>query len=279
MMTKRFLLRRKGSALLQVIAAMFILSSGLTGALSLIIGAMRANDTQMHRLIATNLAQEGLEMMHNMRDTNWLVYSSNLRECWNYWPDVNENFILGDGADIECEPTSGQNLHPWNPYEGDTLPPEYANVSEIPCAVKDVKQFPKKFIIDFDPDNFLWNLVSEEKFGILSGVDYSSGFLLFKKTDVDGMTFYTHNQTTDVGETIENTPYSRSIGIYYIDAPGYDDTDYPNICGGYFPDGDTSADNRILIVSRVEWSNGGVAHNVTLSTIMTDYYDRHEWES
>ncbi len=256
------LLRPKGSALLQVIAAMFVLSSGMTGALSLIIGAMRANDTQMHRLIATGLAQEGLEMMHNMRDTNWLVYSSNLRECWHFWPDTNKNFIVGDGGDVECTPESGQNNHEWKPDIGD---PD--------------NTIPKKFIVDVDLASFRWNLISEDDFGVQGDIDYTDGFRLYRKTTAEGTQFYTHNKNTQVGESVATTPYTREIGLYYIDDTDYDDTLYPTIVGGYFPEADTAADNRILIVSRVEWSNGGVDHNVTLSKIMTDYYDRHEWDS
>ncbi len=276
------LLRQNGSALLQVIAAMFILSSGLTGALSLIIGAMRANDTQMHRLIATNLAQEGLEMMHNMRDTNWMVYPSNLRECWNFWPDKDENYEINAGDGIcEANVNTGQNNHPWAAATGKD---PWPHTSPTPTPTNP-EQIPQKFIIDVDLSNFRWNLISEDNFDESGNFDYRDGFLLFKRTLKNGPSFYSHNKYDDDPNTddiiVEPTPYTRSIGLYYIDSTtpnNYDDSDFPIIRGGYFP-ADKAKDNRLLVVSRVEWSNGGVTHNVTLSTILTDYLNREGWDS
>lgn len=268
------LFRPCGSALLEVIAAVFVLSAGMTGALSLIIGAMNANNTQMNRIIATNLAQEGIEMIHNMRDTNWLYYKNTLRECWNFWPDFNENKII-DIGDTECIPEDGQNNHPWAPEANTVKLPIGCDGAACKCEVGECA---KKYIVDIDLATFRWNLVTEDNFDDTGGIDYSGKFLLYKKKLENGSTFYTHDKTdgdgAGDGEIVTPSIFSREIGLYYIDDPNYDDTDFPIVKGGFYQSGQTGKDNRLLVISRVTWKSQGIDHNVTLSTIMTDYYNR-----
>lgn len=254
----------KGAILLDVIVSLFIFTLGLTGSLSLIVSAINANLTSQNRLIAVNLAQEGLESFRSMRDTNWLTYSSDLRECWNFWEDTDENGVI-DENDSNCNTSGGQNTHPFNPQDSDG------------DGVLD------KYIIDFDSDTFRWKLIPESIFSTLTGdnegngtnttPNYTNGFQLYN-TEISGSTFYTHNKYSSATKS----PFSRSISLYYIDASDFDDSSDP-IIGGTFPSGDTSRDNRILLVSRVWWTQQGYERNIVLSTILTDFLGRTEWNS
>ena len=233
---------------MEVLISFFVLAIGLTGSLSIIVSAGKANKTHQNRLIATNLAQESLEAIRNIRDTNWLVYSSNLRECWNFWPDTDENGII-DASDAPCVPnTDGQNDHP------------------IPGG--------QSFLVDFDPDNFQWNLVPASNFSSSSidpSKDFSGGFSLFKNAG-----FFTHNRGNP---TDSPTAFSREIKIYYLDNPNFVDNGDGTFSGGDFPVGDKSKDNRILVISRVSWEERGATRSVVLSTIFTDFLARTEWNS
>lgn len=61
---------RQGFAMAEAVISMFILSVGLTAAVSLIAGSIRNSASSRDQIIASNLAQEGIELVRNMRDNN-----------------------------------------------------------------------------------------------------------------------------------------------------------------------------------------------------------------
>ena len=68
-----------GFSLMEVILAIFILLTVLTGLMSMISDVIRAAAAASSKLIAANLAQEGIEVVKNIRDLN---YKDN---GWNDW--------------------------------------------------------------------------------------------------------------------------------------------------------------------------------------------------
>ncbi|MCK4474140.1 type II secretion system protein [Candidatus Parcubacteria bacterium] len=62
----------KGFTLLEVILAITILTIAVSGAFILIIQVISASAAVQSKLIAFELAQEGIEIVKNIRDTNWL---------------------------------------------------------------------------------------------------------------------------------------------------------------------------------------------------------------
>ncbi|MFH1427060.1 MAG: prepilin-type N-terminal cleavage/methylation domain-containing protein [Patescibacteria group bacterium] len=64
---------KKGFSILEVIAAIFIISLGLIGVLSLILQNIQVQYVNRNMLIGTELAQEGIELIRNIRDDNWLA--------------------------------------------------------------------------------------------------------------------------------------------------------------------------------------------------------------
>lgn len=67
--------------------AILIIAIGLVGVLSLVIQNIQAQYINKNILIASGLAQEGLELVRNQRDTNWLTPGNS----WN-------QDIVGDGT-------------------------------------------------------------------------------------------------------------------------------------------------------------------------------------
>lgn len=59
-------------SIIGVIVAVFIMTVGLVAILGLVNSAISASQTSKSRLIATFLVQEGIEVVRNIRDTNWL---------------------------------------------------------------------------------------------------------------------------------------------------------------------------------------------------------------
>lgn len=71
--------QNNGFTLMEVMAAIFIILIGLVGIMSLISRSLYAGTLSTSRLIAANLAQEGIEVVKNIRDLN---YGAN---SWDNW--------------------------------------------------------------------------------------------------------------------------------------------------------------------------------------------------
>jgi len=101
----------RGETLIEILIALVILILGSAGALRIISASIANNQISKERVIATNLAREGVELVRNVRDTNWLRFAGERRECWNTF-DYNcggssissgyykIDFSIGDRADL-----------------------------------------------------------------------------------------------------------------------------------------------------------------------------------
>ena len=61
-----------GFSLLEVIIAIFIITLGLIGILSLVVQSIQVQYINKNNMIASQLAQEGIELVRNIRDNNWI---------------------------------------------------------------------------------------------------------------------------------------------------------------------------------------------------------------
>ncbi|OIO52874.1 MAG: hypothetical protein AUJ11_00155 [Parcubacteria group bacterium CG1_02_44_65] len=77
----------QGISILEVIVAILIITIGMIGVMSLVIQNVEAQYINKNILIASGLAQEGLELARNTRDLNWLTAGN----AWN-------QDIVGDGT-------------------------------------------------------------------------------------------------------------------------------------------------------------------------------------
>jgi prepilin-type N-terminal cleavage/methylation domain-containing protein len=63
----------RGFTLLEVMVAISMIIMGLTGVISLSIQNIQVRQTNRNILIAAQLAQEGMELIRNKRDSNWIA--------------------------------------------------------------------------------------------------------------------------------------------------------------------------------------------------------------
>lgn len=61
---------KKGFSLIEVLVTLFVLSAGITGVSVLMIGNITTSETSRNQIIASNLAQEGVELVKNLKDNN-----------------------------------------------------------------------------------------------------------------------------------------------------------------------------------------------------------------
>jgi len=80
----------KSFTLIEVVVAIFLVTVGTVGAFSLIQRTIAFTAISSSRLVAANLAQEGIEIVRNTRDTNWL--------SGNPW---DQGLSSGDWQDVE----------------------------------------------------------------------------------------------------------------------------------------------------------------------------------
>ena len=76
------LLRARWATIVELMVVLAILGLGITALLQTIgWGINYARDTE-NNIKAINIAREGIEAMTNIRDTNWLRFSSDKTNCW-----------------------------------------------------------------------------------------------------------------------------------------------------------------------------------------------------
>jgi len=80
-----------GISILEVVVAIMIITMGMVGVLSLVIQNVEAQYINKNVLMASGLAQEGLELVRNIRDLNWLTPGNDPIIGW-------KQNIVGDGT-------------------------------------------------------------------------------------------------------------------------------------------------------------------------------------
>lgn len=80
----------------EAMAVIVILSFGLVGTLKLVDSGIKLATTTENRIQAINLAREGIEAVENIRNTNWLKFSSDVGNCFDV-KDYNASCVGGGG--------------------------------------------------------------------------------------------------------------------------------------------------------------------------------------
>lgn len=75
-------IKKSGESLIEVLIAVVILMIFLVSILNMMNQSISLNENIRMRVMAINLAREGIEGVRSIRDTNWLRFSGNMRENW-----------------------------------------------------------------------------------------------------------------------------------------------------------------------------------------------------
>jgi len=122
--------KKMGFTVLELIAGLFILSVGIVGVSSLISRLLWYNRFVESKAIAAYLTQEGMEIVRNIRDGNWL--EGKLGADW-----TDGLFCCMDVAPVtECSQEQS------NPCKGDY---SYTTLSECPAGECPVLKFDNQF--------------------------------------------------------------------------------------------------------------------------------------
>lgn len=93
----KFQKNKKAFSLIEIVIILFVISMGLIGILSLIVQNIQSQDYNKNNLIATQLSQEGIELVRRVRDNNFkqsLAFNYGLAETqpeiFSYCFDYND---------------------------------------------------------------------------------------------------------------------------------------------------------------------------------------------
>lgn len=73
----------RAETILEVVIAVSVIMVILAPASGLYIASVRTSANNRSDLAAAALAEEGIEIMRNIRDTNFIKFSNKARDCWN----------------------------------------------------------------------------------------------------------------------------------------------------------------------------------------------------
>jgi len=93
----KFIVNNKGQGLVELIIAIAVIEIGIFSVWSLFLINFNAEREAEMRIVGTNLAREGVEVIKNIRDSNWLKNSNNELTNGNIWP-WDEKLAAGDYA-------------------------------------------------------------------------------------------------------------------------------------------------------------------------------------
>ena len=90
---------KKGFTLVELIIALGVFSAGIMAAFTLALAGLNISKDNYARIQAANLAREGIELVRNQRDSNWLKIDAN-EDCDEGTDDLefcdwNENLDYG----------------------------------------------------------------------------------------------------------------------------------------------------------------------------------------
>ncbi|MDD2487032.1 MAG: hypothetical protein PHS92_01560 [Candidatus Gracilibacteria bacterium] len=72
----------KGNSIIEVVVVIVILTFGIVGTFSILNSSQILSTTTENKIKAINIARDGIESVINIRDTNWIKFSSDYSYCW-----------------------------------------------------------------------------------------------------------------------------------------------------------------------------------------------------
>jgi len=270
-------LNNKGETIMETVIAMGILAVGITLASTIIAMSLRNINASKNRVIAVNLAREGLEAMRNIRDTNWLRFNSKKRECWNHDPktdtciNTDEPILPGEYIIYKQQTAAGWKWRLENIQDNPSpVPPEPPGINETYYNTGSDENLKNKA--------FIWNgeawvdLTNLSIVDIDPLVDTDGDFNYLNDPDT-----YNHALISDPDPTVKplggdlarRTVFRRFLAISYLKNDGTEVT---------LP-GDMNVDiNRMRIRAVVGWQEGKFQFKTDLITHLTDYMGREKLE-
>jgi len=252
--------KQKGETLVEVMVAITIMGIVLTAAFVLFDQAISTNINIRHRVTAMSIAQDAVEGIRNIRDTNWMQFSGARRDKWLVYDNDTLSSIGADFYTIEFDSETqqyklslqgGSNaLFDFNcDLAGDS---EYTTVSATfvndGCGISDL------------------GLPSEtNKFKLFKHFP-NSGELAYK---------YTHDDAggSNPGSLFYRQIYLQPLSPFEADSDTGNDTTVDSFCST-----DHCKKSVLKVYVLIYWRDAGEENKLLLETYLFDYYQREKYQ-
>lgn len=158
----------KGQTLLEVIIAIGVILTGVVSTVALAIYSMSVGQVSENQIIGSNLAREGIEVIRNIRDTNWLKIEANQLDP-DRWDEGETsgfpNLVLADppnNAGIVFFGPGGNSPYEYHAWRFDNQPRATQFSGESPNVSFQI------YLDTFDPNKILYR----QQRGGFSGSNY-----------------------------------------------------------------------------------------------------------
>lgn len=139
--------KQAGQTLVETVVAIFIMVMGVTSALGLAIYSLNASTNISKQIVAVGLAREGVEVLKNMRDTNWLRDDLDT-DCYDYPTDSK----IASCYARWLNPTTGTNYNIDPPSDLKTYSISYDGSNELMWELNiESQQLNSKYALNYDP--------------------------------------------------------------------------------------------------------------------------------
>lgn len=182
---------QRGSTLIELITAIFMLSLALVSALAFTTINFKNEAVGASRLVASNLAREGVELARNIRDTNWIKgdsFAQGLNETTGKLcvvipptliafssPQVCPASLMGDGVFQIYQHTTKGTYYQLPTLDTDKETGFYRTITLLPiCTRGDANGIPTDIPNEqCIPDDITGLQVSSDVHWVQSGIEYN----------------------------------------------------------------------------------------------------------
>jgi len=113
----------RGTSIVEVLVLIVILTSGILWMYTIYNKSQALAQNTANRLQATAIAREGIEVVTNIRATNWINFAADMENCWNvheYNKECLETWTNPIAPDILIQ--EGSYIVIWEEHGNDTIP-------------------------------------------------------------------------------------------------------------------------------------------------------------
>ena len=75
----------KAAGIIEAMVVLLLLTVWVTWVYTILVSWQRLSQSTSFRIEAIQIARDGLEVMTNIRDTNWIEFWGDVTNCWNTW--------------------------------------------------------------------------------------------------------------------------------------------------------------------------------------------------
>jgi hypothetical protein len=73
----------KATSIIEALVVLLIVVTWVTWVYSIYTKSIKISNNAWNKITALSIAKQGIEVLTNIRDTNWLMYWGDIKHCWN----------------------------------------------------------------------------------------------------------------------------------------------------------------------------------------------------